>query len=163
MSCSATLWVTTWAQNWKETCYSWTARLSEFGWATVTSFLAIQCTCFCGNRNQQNACSSHWFAPISMETNIMGKKKKGNDCKVMTYWKLVSALIFFFLSSLLYEKKRAYMIMSQILATTKVRVRNHGMKLPGALAVQHQTPERHLVCKGWVCILQRKAKTHPVY
>lgn len=30
-----------------------------------------------------------------METNITGEKK-GNDCEVMTYWKLASALIFFF-------------------------------------------------------------------
>lgn len=46
--------------------------------------------------------------------------------------------------------------MSQIHDMMEVRVRKHWMKLPRAQAAKHQTPEKHLACKWWACILQRE-------
>lgn len=43
--------------------------------------------------------------------------------------------------------------MSQIRDMMKVRVRKRGMKLPRDQAAQNKTPEKHLACKWWACIL----------
>lgn len=54
------------------------------------------------------------------------------------------------------------MMMSQIRDMIMLTVRKHGMRLPRAQAAQHQTPEKHLGCKWWVCIFrERKVGDRP--